>query len=180
MGFCTVQLSERCELGWGQENNQCFQCKSQYMQYFGTCIETCPKGMEEYMVFPRLCVSAKDVSTADQPDMLYVLEDPTKAYHEGNLYFHLMDALAAAWAKYTVIYLLGEKATYRVSYMYSHMDNADYLRYKEFLDLMANSTWMSLKVQSLPFSVESLEGCYQGTTTLPIYPTAIKLPQGKL
>ena len=170
MGLCSSLIYEDCKIGWGPDNGQCFQCESPFVQYFGTCLETCPRGLVANSW--SLCVSTTDTSTLSAPDTMQVQEDITaQSYNTGDLYYNIMDALAAAWAKYTVINLIGATVTLEPKYMYSHLDNVEYSRHSLFPDVISDGTWEYLRIQSSPCSKSPGKDC--ADTTLQIYPAAI-------
>ena len=182
MGLCATLIPENCEVGWGPGYGQCLECISPYVQYFGYCTLTCPRGMQPYSLFasPRLCVLTPDTSSLDNPDTMMVRDDFSKTgTNEGDLYFNLMDAFSAAWETYTAINLIGATVTFEPKSIYSNTKYVEYKRHSNLPDVLSDGTWQYLRIQSSPCSANPVPGCFQGTTTLQIYPVSIATLVGK-
>ena len=125
--------------------------------------------MQIYDLFasPQLCIPKIDSSSLENPDKMFIFEDLSKTGTRGNdFYFNLMDAIAASWAEFTEISLIGAEVTFNPFTIYSNIDFIEYKLHKIMPDV-----WKYLKIQGILCEVEQRIGCFEGKTTIFVYLT---------
>jgi len=97
-GVC-CQSDTNCDLC--TSGGRCLKCKSDYYQFYDTCVTECPIGYKEHTKVAKLCYPLTDTSSEENPMNLFV-----SATETGDNYFAtLQEALASAYMEYTTIYL---------------------------------------------------------------------------
>lgn len=102
---CTTSF---CEICYGNSVDNCLACKAPKLQFFTTCVDSCPPFYVTHPVMTSLCYPNTDNTSEDSPAEIYV-----SSTHPGPWYGTYSDpfnsiatALAAAQLKYVTIYLL--------------------------------------------------------------------------
>ena len=147
LGNCYSALHVSCARGFGPERRQCFDCKPGYFLIYSTCVKACPSGFEVNKRVPRLCTPLEDTSSKEKPGVFYVTS--AKLEGDGSLewpFGTLGLAVAAVWNKYAVIYLLGPKVDYMVSFYSEH---PEFAIIPDMFDPLSSANFRELTIKSL-------------------------------